>query len=97
MLKIRYFHKKVVDLIPNGRNIRVKNCNKVAYLDSLAQHRLVNSVEAETQAFLKVASEIGRGVREGVPFRKLTSVTKLLMLQHFKQNKKSIFLVGPVT
>ncbi|CAH0702163.1 unnamed protein product [Spodoptera exigua] len=41
------------DLLPNGSTIRVRNCNKISYLDALAQWRLAARVRAETEAFLR--------------------------------------------
>lgn len=49
---------KIIDLIPNGRHIRVNNSNKKKYLDCLAQHRFVNSVSSEIEAFMKGLNEL---------------------------------------
>ncbi|XP_061172830.1 apoptosis-resistant E3 ubiquitin protein ligase 1-like [Saccostrea echinata] len=44
---------KVVDLVPNGYKMSVTNDNKLHYLNSLAQYRLVSSCREEVEAFLK--------------------------------------------
>ncbi|XP_050561938.1 apoptosis-resistant E3 ubiquitin protein ligase 1 isoform X2 [Spodoptera frugiperda] len=41
------------DLLPNGSTIRVRNSNKISYLDALAQWRLAARVRPETEAFLR--------------------------------------------
>lgn len=68
--------EKVVDLIPNGRNIPVTDDNKVwrletrdsrltrcfqmKYLELITEHRLTKSIKAQIQSFLK-------GFRELIP------------------------------
>lgn len=47
-----------MDLIPDGANIKVDNANKYRYLDVLAQHRLVNSVKDQVDAFIRGLSEL---------------------------------------
>lgn len=47
-------------MIPGGALIAVDNSNKYRYLDALVQHRLVNSVREQIDAFI-------RGINELVP------------------------------
>ena len=44
---------RVVDLKPNGRNIKVNEENKIEYLDLLAQYRLSSSVKDQIDCFLE--------------------------------------------
>lgn len=47
-----------MELIPGGTRIAVDNVNKYRYLDVLAQHRLVNSVKDQVDAFIRGLSEL---------------------------------------
>jgi hypothetical protein len=47
-----------VELIPGGTRIAVDNVNKYRYLDALAQHRLVNSVRDQVDAFIRGLGEL---------------------------------------
>jgi hypothetical protein len=47
-----------VELIPGGTRIAVDNVNKYRYLDALAQHRLVNSVRDQVDAFIHGLAEL---------------------------------------
>ncbi|XP_049833521.1 apoptosis-resistant E3 ubiquitin protein ligase 1 isoform X2 [Schistocerca gregaria] len=49
---------KVVELIPGGSKIHVRNDTKHQYLDSLAQYRLATSVRDEVDHFLKGLNEL---------------------------------------
>lgn len=47
-----------MELIPGGARIPVDNANKHRYLDALAQHRLVNSVRDQVDAFTRGLAEL---------------------------------------
>ena len=47
-----------MELIPGGTRIAVDNVNKYRYLDALAQHRLVNSVRDQVDAFIHGLGEL---------------------------------------
>ena len=47
-----------MELIPGGTRIAVDNVNKYRYLDALAQHRLVNSVRDQVDAFIHGLAEL---------------------------------------
>lgn len=49
---------RTVELIPGGARIPVDNANKHRYLDALAQHRLVNSVRDQVDAFTRGLAEL---------------------------------------
>ncbi|OTF77090.1 ubiquitin protein ligase-like protein, partial [Euroglyphus maynei] len=49
---------RIVDLIPNGSNIRVTEANKIRYLDALAQYRLSTKVREQMNAFLKGLNDL---------------------------------------
>lgn len=47
-----------MELIPGGAKTPVNNKNKYRYLDALAQHRLVNAVKDQVEAFLRGLNEL---------------------------------------
>ncbi|KAH9426645.1 Apoptosis-resistant E3 ubiquitin protein ligase 1 [Dermatophagoides pteronyssinus] len=49
---------RIVDLIPNGSNIRVTEANKIRYLDALAQYRLSIKCKDQMSAFLKGLNDL---------------------------------------
>uniref|UniRef100_A0AAR5Q493 HECT-type E3 ubiquitin transferase n=2 Tax=Dendroctonus ponderosae TaxID=77166 RepID=A0AAR5Q493_DENPD len=49
---------RMVELLPNGAKIRVRDSTKLQYLDALAQYRLANKVKDEVEAFLKGLNEL---------------------------------------
>ena len=49
---------QVVDLVPGGSQMTVTNDNKLRYLDALAQHRLVNPVKDQINAFIRGLGEL---------------------------------------
>lgn len=44
--------KRIIDLIPDGRNIPVTEENKHEYIRVMVDHRLLNSVKDQVQQFL---------------------------------------------
>jgi len=50
--------QKVVDLKPNGRNIKVTNDNKHEYIQLIAEHKMTNSVRQQIGSFLQGMHEI---------------------------------------
>ena len=44
---------KIVDLKPNGRNVKVTESNKLQYLDLLAQYRLCISIKEHVECFME--------------------------------------------
>ncbi|KAL1505257.1 hypothetical protein ABEB36_004860 [Hypothenemus hampei] len=49
---------KMIELLPNGAKIRVRDNTKLQYLDALAQYRLATKVKDELEAFLKGLNEL---------------------------------------
>ncbi|XP_050303094.1 apoptosis-resistant E3 ubiquitin protein ligase 1 isoform X2 [Anthonomus grandis grandis] len=49
---------KMVELLPNGTKIRVRDSTKLQYLDALAQYRLATRVKDELEAFLKGLNDL---------------------------------------
>lgn len=49
---------KVIELIPNGSKIKVRDSTKLQYLDSLAQYKLATTIKEELDAFLKGLNEL---------------------------------------
>lgn len=66
------------DLIPNGRNIKVSNENKLQYIDQVIKWRFVSSVEAQMRAFMK-------GVNALIPQN---------LLQIFDENELELLMCG---
>jgi hypothetical protein len=48
----------VVELVPNGSKLRVRNNTKNQYLDALAQYRLATKVKDEVEAFLRGLNDL---------------------------------------
>jgi len=49
---------QVVELIPGGSRIRVRESTKQQYLDALAQYRLATNVRDEVDSFLRGLNEL---------------------------------------
>ena len=49
---------QVVELVPNGSKLRVRNSTKNQYLDALAQYRLATKVKDEVEAFLRGLNDL---------------------------------------
>ncbi|KAL1139791.1 hypothetical protein AAG570_006768, partial [Ranatra chinensis] len=69
---------KVVELVPNGSKMRVRNSTKNQYLDALAQYRLATKVKDEVEAFL-------RGLNDLIPDN---------LLSIFDENELELLLCG---
>ncbi len=49
---------QTIELVPGGSRVFVTEENKFRYLDALAQHRFVNSVKDQVDAFIHGLNEI---------------------------------------
>ena len=49
---------QTIELVPGGSRLVVTNDNKLRYLDALAQHRLVNNVKDQVEAFIRGLSQL---------------------------------------
>ena len=76
---------KVIDLVTNGRHVRVTDGNKMEYLDALAQYKLCNQYREQTDLFLE-------GLHSVVPDQLLSlfdeSELELMLcgVRHMKKN-----------
>lgn len=52
------FMFQVIELVPNGGKIKVRNPTKSQYLDGLAQYRLASRVRDEVEAFLRGLNDL---------------------------------------
>ncbi|CAG7727095.1 unnamed protein product [Allacma fusca] len=68
----------VIDLIPNGAQIKVTNQNKSEYLQALAHQRLCSQVRKEIESFVK-------GLNDIIPYGLLTN---------FDENELEILMCG---
>lgn len=41
-----------IDLVPNGRNVKVNECNKKEYVNLICQHRMTTAIEKQIKAYL---------------------------------------------
>jgi E3 ubiquitin-protein ligase HUWE1 len=53
-----FSENKVVDLVPDGRNIEVTDENKVEYVRLVCHHRMTSSIRGEIEAFLEGFHEL---------------------------------------
>lgn len=49
---------QLVELVPNGGAVRVRNTSKHQYLDALAQYRLATRIKEEVECFLRGLNDL---------------------------------------